>query len=236
MIATTHPDSDVVSILSRFDERERTEKTVLKQASQAPERFHLTLLLVMIWAVLLLWLSPMLIVRLLDPVALIRNEHSLLFYSFQIPMAVFAAGILGRRYGTLAILCYLLLGFAGLPFFAGGGGLDYFAQPSSGYLIGFLLLPYAIQPFLNKAYCNAGWFRGRSFWMALGAIVGIFAVHLTGLAGIGIHLLRGAETLEQARIWIEYLSWPTLVYDFLFSWIAIASVRISRLLLWFCLY
>lgn len=50
-----------------------------------------------------------------------------------------AAGVLGGRRGTLAVLVYLLLGLVGLPVFAGfTGGPGALVTPSGGYLIGFL--------------------------------------------------------------------------------------------------
>ena len=49
-----------------------------------------------------------------------------------------AGAVLGARRGFLAVLLYLLVGFAGLPVFAEGtGGLAVFAKPSIGYLLAF---------------------------------------------------------------------------------------------------
>ncbi|MCI9126361.1 MAG: biotin transporter BioY [Eubacterium sp.] len=54
--------------------------------------------------------------------------------------AVFvAAGTLGTKRGTLAVIVYLLIGFVGAPVFAGfTGGLSVLASPTAGYLIGFI--------------------------------------------------------------------------------------------------
>ncbi len=50
-----------------------------------------------------------------------------------------ALGILGGKWGTAAVLIYLLLGAAGLPVFSGfRGGLGILLGPSGGYLLGFL--------------------------------------------------------------------------------------------------
>ncbi len=46
--------------------------------------------------------------------------------------------VLGPRRGFLAVLLYLLVGFAGLPVFAqGNAGLGVLAKPSAGYLVSF---------------------------------------------------------------------------------------------------
>ncbi|MGH3424559.1 MAG: biotin transporter BioY [Nocardioidaceae bacterium] len=48
--------------------------------------------------------------------------------------------VLGARRGFLAVLLYLVVGFAGLPIFADmTGGLGTFAKPSIGYLLAFPL-------------------------------------------------------------------------------------------------
>ena len=50
-----------------------------------------------------------------------------------------ALGVLGGKRGTVSILCYLLLGAAGLPVFSGfRGGMGAILGPTGGYLWGFL--------------------------------------------------------------------------------------------------
>ena len=50
-----------------------------------------------------------------------------------------ALGLLGGKRGTVSILCYLLLGAAGLPgFSAFRGGIGAILGPTGGYLWGFL--------------------------------------------------------------------------------------------------
>jgi biotin transport system substrate-specific component len=57
--------------------------------------------------------------------------------SLQIFVAVLAGFFLGPRQGFLSILAYLVLGLAGLPVFAHGGGLGYLLKPTFGFLLGF---------------------------------------------------------------------------------------------------
>lgn len=54
--------------------------------------------------------------------------------------AVFlAAGVLGGKRGTLAVLVYILLGCVGLPVFAGfTGGFGILLGSTGGYIVGFL--------------------------------------------------------------------------------------------------
>ena len=49
-----------------------------------------------------------------------------------------AGGFLGKRYGLLAIVIYLLLGMAGVPVFSMmRAGFSVIAGPSGGFIIGF---------------------------------------------------------------------------------------------------
>lgn len=58
----------------------------------------------------------------------------------------------GWRLGGATVLCYLAEGALGLPVFARGGGLGYFAGPTAGYLAGFLLAAVVV-----------GWLAERGF-------------------------------------------------------------------------
>lgn len=50
-----------------------------------------------------------------------------------------AGMLLGRRWGSISVMVYILLGLVGLPVFArGGGGFGYILAPSFGFLIGFV--------------------------------------------------------------------------------------------------
>ena len=59
-------------------------------------------------------------------------------FSLQIMFTVMAGLLLGRKKATLTLTAYLVLGLAGVPVFAHGGGLGYIARPTFGFLIGFL--------------------------------------------------------------------------------------------------
>ncbi len=227
--------AEVVNILSHIEEEE-APKTLLQLVSQPPRKFHLTTLLVILWCTLFLAISPMLATHLPDPIAALDHRYQLIAYSFQIPAVVLVAATLGPWYGLVTVLLYLAAGLLGAPVFAGGGGYRYINAVTFGYLIGYLFVPNGIHRMLTRAYRDRGWFRGRSLWMLLAAMMAVVIVHVWGAIGIGIHLVIDPLTLDQAQQWWLQLSWPSMVYDLLFSLVAIAAVRISRLLLWFCLY
>ncbi|MDO4615144.1 MAG: biotin transporter BioY [Lachnospiraceae bacterium] len=58
-------------------------------------------------------------------------------FSLQFFFALLSGFLLGKRKGFLAVLVYLLVGLAGVPVFAHGGGIMYLMKPTFGFLIGF---------------------------------------------------------------------------------------------------
>jgi len=102
-------------------------------------------------------------------------------------MVLLSGALLGPRLGMLSQLTYLLIGFIGLPVFAGGKStlLTLFG-PTGGYLIGFPMAAW-----------TAGWLaqRSRSFPGLL----------LSLLLASGVSLLTGALVLG---IGAAFFHWP----------------------------
>lgn len=99
-------------------------------------------------------------------------------------LAVMLCGlVLGPKRGPLAVLLWLILGFAGLPIFSGGaGGLGVFAKPSIGYLLSFPLAALAAG-LVSRATASR---RPRWLWLFLSALCGSFFVHLLGITGMAL--------------------------------------------------
>ncbi len=99
-------------------------------------------------------------------------------------LAVALAGlVLGPWRGFLATVLYLLVGFAGLPVFAGGAaGLAVLGKPSVGYLLAFPLGALAAGA---MARLFAGW-RGARQYLGLFAagMAGSLVVHAAGILGL----------------------------------------------------
>jgi len=65
------------------------------------------------------------------------------------------ATILGKRYGTLALVIYVLLGAVGLPVFSEAkGGLQILVGKSGGYIFGFIATAYVTGLYLEKTRFN----------------------------------------------------------------------------------
>lgn len=58
-------------------------------------------------------------------------------FTLQYLFTMLAGLLLGAGKGCMSVCVYIVLGLAGLPIFAQGGGPGYLFQPSFGYIIGF---------------------------------------------------------------------------------------------------
>ncbi len=89
--------------------------------------------------------------------------------------AVFCViNLLGGKYGTVAVIIYLLLGSIGLPVFSGfGSGLGILFGNTGGYLFGFVLAGI-IYLLIMKLPGN------RSFLKLLAMFTGAIAYYITG--------------------------------------------------------
>lgn len=100
------------------------------------------------------------------------------------------AMILGPWRGFAATALYLIVGFAGLPVFAGGAsGLGTLAKPSAGYLLAFplaaLLIGWLARKVVVRSQERSGLRWGLLF---LAGLAGSFAfVHPMGIAGIALN-------------------------------------------------
>jgi biotin transport system substrate-specific component len=81
----------------------------------------------------------------------------------------------GARLGAAIVAVYLLEGLVGLPVFASGAGPAYFAGPTGGYLIGFLISAAVV-----GALAERGW--GRAPLMAFAAqMIGTAFIFVLGV-------------------------------------------------------
>lgn len=68
-----------------------------------------------------------------------------------------AGGILGRKYGSVCVAVYILMGAVGIPVFAGfQGGIGVLAGPTGGYIVGYLAAAFAIGAILDARMKPAG--------------------------------------------------------------------------------
>lgn len=131
-----------------------------------------------------------------------RFSFEMQIYNIQ-TIVVWACGILfGPMFGAITVAIYILIGLAGLPVFAGGGGADYFKEATFGYLLSF--------PF--NAYLSGMYFEKNKKILAV--FLPILTTHLMGI----IYLILFNRSLLDIS-W--HLSFSMISYDIIFALILI---------------
>ncbi|MDD2556124.1 MAG: biotin transporter BioY [Syntrophaceticus sp.] len=93
--------------------------------------------------------------------------------------AVLLTGVLwGAQGGALAATAYLLLGWMGVPFFAGTAGL---AGPTAGYLVGFIPAAY----FTGLFYNRFAWTKRLPGLILIMICANFIFIHGTGIIWLG---------------------------------------------------
>ncbi len=98
--------------------------------------------------------------------------------------AVLCSGLfLGKKYGCLSQIIYIVLGIAFVPWFGGmTGGLDVVLGSTGGYLVGFIIASYFI------GYITENYAKARNFTRMF-AVIGVanFAlIYIPGLLGLAL--------------------------------------------------
>lgn len=85
-------------------------------------------------------------------------------FTLQTLCVMLAGALLGFKRSIICVITYIIMGLAGIPVFAGGGGLGYVMRPTFGYILAFL-----------PAAALTGWVLGRSK-RGIAAAAAVFAV------------------------------------------------------------
>ena len=119
------------------------------------------------------------------------------FWPVPMTMQTFAVLVIGITYGSrlgaATIVLYLAEGAAGLPVFAGGGGIAYLLGPTGGYLFGFVI-----------AAALVGWLAEHSWdrkmsTTAFAMLLGNLVIYASGLLWLGA--IIGYEKVLSVGLW-----------------------------------
>ncbi|XFA72066.1 biotin transporter BioY [Thermosynechococcaceae cyanobacterium Okahandja] len=122
--------------------------------------------------------------------------------SYQVAAVLLVGCMGGRQAAALSQVAYLILGLSGFQVFSQGGGLDYWQEPTFGYLLGFV-----------PAAWVCGWlaFRpgttARIEWLALSALAGLAIIHGCGLLYLAGLALFGQITQPLLELVQQYSLW-----------------------------
>ena len=144
-------------------------------------------------------------------------------YIPQIPMVFFIVALLGRKYGILTILGYIILGMF-FPIFALGGGLTYLFEYGFGYILAFIPAIFFTGTLLKV--------KTDFLRILLMTALGVFSIHILGiLYMLFIATLRHAPA-DLIFGWIFSQSGIQIFYDIFFTVLGLYLGRWARRLLW----
>ena len=100
--------------------------------------------------------------------------------------AVLCSGLfLGKKYGCLSQILYIVLGVAFIPWFGGmTGGLDIFLGSTFGFFIGFVIASYFVGMITEK-YAASRSFRKMAITIG---IANFTLIYIPGLAGLALFM------------------------------------------------
>ncbi|PLV56908.1 biotin transporter BioY [Thermotoga sp. SG1] len=122
-------------------------------------------------------------------------------FTLQVFFVFLSAYILGKKYGTLSIAAYVLLGAIGLPVFANfKGGAQVLVGPTGGYLFGFILGGFVIGLLSEK--------RENFVWYLVSGLSGLGIIYVLGVFVLNfyVHDIKKAVALGFAPfIWFDLI-------------------------------
>ena len=100
--------------------------------------------------------------------------------------AVLCSGLfLGRKYGCLSQILYIVLGIAFVPWFGGmTGGIEVALGSTGGFLLGFIIASYFVG-YIAEKYAEARNFKKMAITIA---IANFALIYIPGLAGLALFL------------------------------------------------
>ena len=143
-------------------------------------------------------------------------------FTFQWLFVLMAGFILGKKLGTLSVVTYILIGLAGVPVFAAGGGIGYVLRPGFGFLLGFVLAAFLIGYLTEKIGST------KIYALLFPATVGLVAYYSVG--AVYFYLIKNlyvGEAVSFAVVVVQYCL-ITVLPDFILC--AIAAGLASQLI------
>ncbi len=145
-------------------------------------------------------------------------------YIPQVPVIFFILALLDRKYTLITILLYIILGFAGYPIFAMGGGWKYIFQYGVGYILSYIPAVFFAGYILNRN------FRFTNILKAV--ITGVIIINIIGALILLIIACLKHENWFMIKNLLYSMSGFKFMYDIIFSVIAVYLALITKKLLW----
>lgn len=145
-------------------------------------------------------------------------------YIPQIPVIMFIAALLGRRFGIASIILYVLVGLFLYPVFALGGGLEYVFIYGFGYIVAYIPAIFFSGSIIKEKLTYGN--------IAQAVLVGVLTIHLIGVLYMLFIATIKKESTALILGWISAQSGVKILYDLLFGFLAMLLAKGVKKLLW----
>lgn len=147
--------------------------------------------------------------------------------TYQVGAVLLTGCLAGRDGAIVSQFAYLILGLTSISVFAQGGGLDYWKEPSFGYILGFIP---------GSALC--GWLAFRKanslFNLTFSVFCGLFIIHLVGIVYLILlsRLSGNPSFLELPSFFLHYSIYSLPGQFIVVSLASFASYLLRRILVY----
>lgn len=146
-------------------------------------------------------------------------------YIPQIPVVIFIAALLGRKWGVFTVLLYIALGLSpNYPVFGLGGGLSSIFKYNFGYIAAYLFAVFFSAKELQ--------YRDSFIHAILAVLYGVIIIHVTGIIYMTVIAVMKHDSMPFIYDLIYYQSLSKILYDVLFSLLAVLCAKLCKKLLW----
>lgn len=131
-------------------------------------------------------------------------------FTLQVLAVLLAGMLLGPRLGAMSQVVYLVLGLAGLPVFAGGGGPQYVFTPGFGYVLGFVAAAATAGAIAGKP--GAAESRASCARLVVAGMAGLMACYVVALPYFywilnSVQSVPAAASTVISRGFLVFLPW-----------------------------
>ncbi len=145
-------------------------------------------------------------------------------YIPQVPVILFIAGLIGKRFGITSVLIYIIMGLSAFPIFALGGGISYIFEYNFGYILAYIPAIFIVSFTLKDKFNYAT--------IAKADILGVLTIHIIGVFYLILMAIIHRDPFTQVSGWIVMQSGTKMIYDFIFGYFAILLSKPFKQILW----
>ena len=154
------------------------------------------------------------------------KSHFIKHYRYipQIPVILFIAALLGKLFGITAVLCYIGIGLFVYPVFALGGGPRYVFDYNFGYILAYIPAVFFASSILKNGFSLKNVLQAT--------FVAVITIHLIGILYM---LFIGAISQTSNMLLLGLIiaqSGMKIIYDFIFSTLAVLFAEWVKRFLW----